>query len=373
MVEFLCVMAFQIKQLGKLFDKGSSSSFEDGVVGIDFGSSSLKVVQLVRGERGAQLTTYGELQLGPYAGAPIGSAVRQIDPTKQAEALADILREASVTAHVSSFAVPYTSSFMVVARFPTRDPNQLQSMVPVEARKYIPIAMSEITLDWFMLPDMPHADLATIDHIDVLMAATHNESLKRYKKLIQSAGIAVGMSEIEAFGAVRSSLHESDASVLLLDLGSSSTKMYIAEMGIMRETHRVQKGGHDVTQALVGTAVQTFDEAEELKRRVGIGPDADEQVRDLELSVIEQIMREIQMRLERYEAEEGSHVEKILLTGGGSSLIGLSAFIEASLARPVSQATPFSKVEYPAFIDEVLKEVGPTFSVALGVALRAMK
>ncbi len=116
-----------------LFHKGTESA-----IGIDIGPSSIKVVQLEKKRGKAVLKTYGALALGPYAGVEVGRATR-LGADKVAQAMVDILREANTTTKVCGLSIPMSSSLVTVIEVPTTDPNELASMIPIEARKYIPI------------------------------------------------------------------------------------------------------------------------------------------------------------------------------------------------------------------------------------------
>lgn len=369
-------MAFQMKQLGKLLDMGSDAVGGKNVVGIDIGTSSLKVVALTAGKTGAALETYGELQLGPYAGADIGRTVN-LEPGKLGDALIDILHEANVTARNAALAIPHSASFITVVKFPTRDQAQLTSMVPIEARKYIPMTMNEVTLDWFAIPERKAREGVpndpNVNETHVLLAAIYNESLKRYRSVVQHAGVAVGMNEIESFSVIRSSVHEDDQTVMVLDLGASSTKMYIVTEGILHETHRMPLGGQDLTAAIATSLKIQLSEAEEVKRQMGFTADGyDPRISEALRGSIERIVFESKRVIERYESEGGEKVSKVFLAGGGALLRGLRETMETTFALPVLLTNPFTKVEYPAFLEETLKDAGPSFAVAMGVALRRL-
>ncbi|MDO8576390.1 MAG: pilus assembly protein PilM, partial [bacterium] len=134
-------MAFSIGSFLKRFGKAADVS----VLGIDIGASSAKVVQLRTSRGAAILETYGEIALGPYAQQPIGKAVK-LTPEKTAEALTDLMREANVTARSGGLSIPFSSSLVSVIDLPHIAPEQLKRMIPIEARKYIPIPVSEVTL-----------------------------------------------------------------------------------------------------------------------------------------------------------------------------------------------------------------------------------
>ena len=117
------------------------------VIGVDVGSSALKIVELREKGGRAVLGTYGALALGPYANVSVGQVTR-LPNEKIAEALRDVLREANASSKVCSFAIPLSTSLLSLIEMPVLDQKQLPQMVPIEARKYIPVPMSDVTLDW---------------------------------------------------------------------------------------------------------------------------------------------------------------------------------------------------------------------------------
>src|SRR3989344_1456544 len=224
---------------------------EGSVLGIDIGSSSAKIVQL-RSSRGAAiLETYGEIALGPYGQQPIGKVVK-VTPEKTAEALIDVMREANVTARSGGLSIPFSSSLVSVLTVPNVDPEQLKRIIPIEARKYIPIPVTEVKLDWFVIPREEGAHSA-LDRVqqetprqakgqEVLLVAIHNNVLQNSQVIAATAGLKIHFYEIEIFSAARSSVGHGIAPVLIVDLGAATTKMYIVERGIVRLSHLISVG-----------------------------------------------------------------------------------------------------------------------------------
>jgi type IV pilus assembly protein PilM len=124
---------------------------DESVIGIDVGTSSIKVVQLRKKKGRAVLETYGELSLGPYAGLALGQ-VTNLPADKIAEAIKDVLRESNVTSNSAGVSIPFKSSLVSLIELPPVEPKQLQEMIPLEARKYIPVPISEVTMDWWVVP-----------------------------------------------------------------------------------------------------------------------------------------------------------------------------------------------------------------------------
>ncbi len=123
------------------------------VLGVDVGSSSLKVVQLRKQEGRAVLETYGELALGPYGGADVGQATN-LPADKVAETLTDLMREANVTTNDAGISIPFSRSLLTLIELPRRDnQDEQKTVIEFEARKYIPVPVSEVQLDWFIVPE----------------------------------------------------------------------------------------------------------------------------------------------------------------------------------------------------------------------------
>src|SRR3989344_7908991 len=145
-------MAFGFDFKNFFKSSGVSGSSGNSVVGVDIGSSSIKVVQLRKEKERAILETYGEIALGPYANQKVGQAVK-LTEEKVSEALRDLLREANVKSNKAIFSIPLKSSFVTTIVLPAETRDNLASVVPMEARRYIPIPLSEVVLDWWMIPE----------------------------------------------------------------------------------------------------------------------------------------------------------------------------------------------------------------------------
>lgn len=145
-------MVFSLGELAKQVTSALGvSGGSDSVLGIDIGASSVKIVQLRLSRGAAVLETYGEIALGPYGNQPVGKVVK-LSPEKTAEAILDLMREANVTARTSGISIPFSSSLVSIIDMPKVDAEQLKRMVPIEARKYIPLPVTEVMLDWFAIP-----------------------------------------------------------------------------------------------------------------------------------------------------------------------------------------------------------------------------
>jgi type IV pilus assembly protein PilM len=374
--------------LGSIFGNLLGKGQEGSVLGIDIGGSSAKLVQL-RNSRGvAVLETYGEIALGPYAGQPIGKVVK-LTPEKTAEALKDLMKEANVTAQSAGLSIPFSSSLVSVIDLPQVDEESLERIIPIEARKYIPVPVSEVALDWFVIPKDPESQSA-FDQLqdkspirakgqEVLLVAIHNNALRSYQSIVEEAGLTTSFYEIEIFSAIRSSVAHGIAPYVVVDLGASTTKIYVVERGIVRMTHLLTTGGMQMTETLGRTMGWDFEKAERVKRERGFtetstySSDENEKIKEALLSTLSRVFSEANRVLLSYGQRYNKNVSSIVLTGGGASLPGLAEVAKKSMSVEVALADPFARTEAPAFLANVLRDIGPGFAVSVGLALRKLK
>jgi Tfp pilus assembly PilM family ATPase len=95
-------------------------------------------------------------------------------------------------------------------------------------------------------------------------------------------------------------------------------------------------------------------------------------MRDSLLSTLNRIFNDVNRVLLTYGKRYNKTVTHVVFTGGGASLPGLLPVAQSALSAEVEIAHPFSKVEAPAFLDDVLRTIGPGFATALGCALRRL-
>lgn len=376
-IDFLAIMFVSMGFMSRLFSSGEKS-----VLGIDIGSSSIKVVELRRQGGKAVLQTYGELALGPYANTEIGRATN-LEAKDVGKALADLLRECKATSKTCGVAIPFNSSLISIIEIPAVSQRELATIVPIEARKYIPVPIAEVSLDWSVIPrskDAPDFNQTAIkdgvkkDKIDVLMVAIHNDTIKRYQDIVKAANLEALFFEIEIFSTIRALLENNPEPVMVLDMGAASTKLYIVERGIIRNSHTINKGSQDITLSLSSVLGISIEQAELLKRGL-IPPRAGQEtsIQEVFSSVLGYIFTDTQRVLLNYQKKYGKSLNKVYLVGGGVKLRGFIEDARKGLQVDVIPGDPFSKVEMPAFLQSMVNVTGPEFTVAVGIALRRLQ
>ncbi len=360
---------------------------EESVIGIDVGTSSIKIVQLRKKKGRAVLETYGELSLGPYAGLALGQ-VTNLPADKLAEAIKDVMREANVTTNSAGVSIPFKSSLVSLIDLPHAEPKQLQEMIPLEARKYIPVPISEVTMDWWIVPTDTDHELDFVQGVDddnneikpeskkvqVLVVSIHNDVLNTYSQIVKTAGIDTSFFEIEMFSSTRALLSGETAPVMIFDMGASSTKIYILEKGVVKNSHIINRGSLEITTSISKGLNVTFDRAEHMKRNLGSGTPAEEKdIYEMISLTLDFIFSEANTVILNYQRKFNKAISKVIITGGGVAMKGVFELAKANFQTEVVVGEPFNKVETPAFLEDVLRATGLEFSTALGLALRKLQ
>ena len=355
------------------------------VIGIDVGASAIKVVQIKKEGAKAVLETYGSISVAPYADGVVGQ-VMPVPEEALVKALLDLFKEANVTAKNSAMSIPASASLVFLVELPGNvDEKQLPEIIHNEARRYIPVPITEVSMDWWLVPKRPLDDVnddsnkpsrqdIKDEKTKVLVAAIHNEALEKYKSLVNDAKIDTDFFEIEMFGSVRSTLGQDLGTNMIFDMGASKTKISIVDRGVIQDFHIINRGSHDITTALVTALSVNFHDAETMKKEYGLydnpkQPKASEVIK----GVLDYILFESSNVVLNYEKKYNKSIGKVVMIGGGVLLKGIMDAAQKKFNTETELGNPFKRIEAPAFLETVLSESGPEFAVAAGLALRKLR
>lgn len=368
-------------------DIPSPSHVHGGVLGVDIGSSSIKIVQLRNNDGVVTLDTYGEIALGPLAGSEVGLS-SNLPPEKITQALLDVLEASEAGAKQAGICVPFAASLVKLMELPPLDNKKLATVVPIEARKYIPVPIDQVRLDFFVVPETEQrlfesnngaeiSENTPLKRKLVLIVAIHDEALQRLVNVLRKTAIQPSFFELEVFSAIRSTVSRSLAPIVIFDIGAASTKMYLVELGIILASHAVPMGSQDITRALAKSLRVPVAKAEELKRQIGLvsaaGDEQADKVAHVTELAMEHVFAESKRVLVGFERRYNKVVTKAVLVGGGAALKGVRDFAQQRFDMDVEVGNPFTHVDTPAFLKDTVAEVGPVFAGAAGAALRALQ
>lgn len=364
MADFSFLKKIQFPKLKLPFSLGPAS-----YVGIDVGSESVKVVQLRKERERAVLETYGELKSPRYfqkeGPAARGGFLAHLDQNV-ADLLTDIFREANVTSRRAVFGIPSTASFITVVRLPLLKTEEIASAIPFEAKRYIPIPTSEVALDWQVIEEDE-----VEKRVSVLLAAVPHEVVAKFERLAETLKLTLEAAEIENFSIVRSLLPQDRGVTAVIQWGALVTTITVVERRVIRMSHNFGRGGREITTALSRSLGIAEERAEAVKREVGLSEKPEERETASVIGPhVDSALAELERVMLAYNRSAKRKIEKVVLTGGGANLPGLADHVSRRLGLETALGNPFARTIFPEFLAPLLKEIGPNFSVAVGLALR---
>ena len=352
---------------------------EPSAFGLDITDLTIRAVRLIRTEsHQIRLTSYAEVFLQP--GFIENGVIK--NEAEITGILKDLNKKTQLGSLGTKFVVaslPEQDAFMQVVSIPKMKPSEITKAVRWEMEGNIPMKVAETHFDWQLIEPIKH----TPDHLDVLVAASPKNIIEGYIRVIRNAGFEIKALEIESTGSVRALFKESFSSrpVLVVDVGASRTSLIIFSGSAIRFTSSIQISGSQMTKVIAELFKIGVNEAEKIKRDVGLDKSKQQgKVFKALEPILENLITEIKKYLSFYKShsfhEHGqSHtISKILLSGGGANLKGLAAYFGSKLKMTVDIGNPWSNVlelpvkELPALpFDKSL-----SFVTAIGLALRGL-
>jgi len=340
-------------------------------VGLDIGSSSVKLVHLKERKGGYQLLAYGSAPLPPEAivdGALMNSSAI-------VQAIQELVAQQKVKTRDVAIGVRGHSVIIKKISLPRMSQEELDESIQWEAEQYIPFDVKDVNIDTQILT--PEADAA--GQMDVLLVAAKKDMINDYTSVCAEAGLTATVVDVDAF-AVQNAFEASQdlapgQPVVLINVGAAVTNINVVLNGMATFTRDITMGGNAFTEEIQKQLNISYEEAEALK--VGGQGEADavvpQEVERVIQGVAEQMGGEIQRSLDFYAATApDSHVSKVFLSGGTARIPALTKVIEQRAGVPVEVMNPFRNIEVDnrKFDPAVIMNAAPAAAVAVGLALR---
>lgn len=338
-------------------------------LGIDIGTSSLKVVELSRWGERRNLKNYGELRIPSLYKKPFRTFEKStllLETKDIARALKAVLQEAKMESKRAVFSLPDFSSFFTNFQLPPMSKEEIPDAVAYEARRHIPVPLSEVIFDWQLVD---HATQLT-EPLNVLLVAVPNEVVNQYQEIARMCELDLVALEAEVFGLIRSSVKDERMPVALLDIGAQSTTVNVVSGGMLRSSHSFDIAGNTLTERLAKALATDYETAEREKAAKGL---VDPETAAVLSPLVDLIIGEIETQSRAFKDAEGKDIQKIVLGGGASLLPGLRDYIAKGTGKATEIINPFHTIFYSPVLEYTLQSLGPSYAVAVGMALRALE
>lgn len=368
-----------------------------GYVGVDFDNHSIKIVELQNDKGRPRLVTYG------YFDHDIEKVAAGEDLIEQTGVLIqEICRKSHVASRVAISALPAHSVFSSVITMPSMSQKELASSIKWEAKKLIPMPLEEMNIHWDVLGDasgvaggaksgnkvadkeggkevkyrgfLNISKKKDIGNIRVLLTAAPKDLVRKYIDIFKQSGLMLLSLDTESFALSRSLIGSDRSTIMLVDISYSSSSVMIVQAGIPYLNRSINVGGFAITRSIANSLNVNLKRAEQFKYDIGIavGSPGSEIPKTI-ISALAPIIDEIKYSINLYKSQGQPQIEKIILTGGSALLNNLPDYLTKTLNMRVYLGDPWARVIYPEELKPALDEIGPRFSVAVGLAMKEIR
>ena len=385
-------------------------------LGVDIGTSAIKLVELADKNGQPSLVTYG------YAESQTDLVRSNSQATVQqvAKILKALVKKARVSTTRSIAALPTFAVFNSIISLPKMSRKDLSAAVRWEAKKFIPLPIDEMILDWKVLAEsrknvLPDGlfsrDLSGLlqkkktedeemsqedkdkqekkksiqeqkalakankavskDNIRILLTAAPKNLVVKYIEVFKEAGLDLISLETEAFALARSLIGNDQTTTMIVDIGSLSTDIVIIEKGVPILNRGIDIGGYTITKAIMDSLNVSEARAEQFKIDFGVMlEDRSKGVPKTIVDSLQPIINEIKYVFDLYQNQGTMRVEKIVLSGGSAFLPNLPDYLIDLLQIQTIIGNPWDRIIYPLDLKPVLDSVAPQMAAVIGLAMR---
>lgn len=339
------------------------------LVGLDIGTSAIKVVHLQRAQ-------------GSYAVAELGIADLQpetivdgtiMDTAAVSTTIKELFDRHGIAVKDVAFSVSGHAVITKKIKVPKMKPAALREGIAWEAEQHIPFSIEEVNLDFQVLREIGDDE----QEMDVLLAAVKKDTLSEYVAVIAEAGLNIAVVDVDAF-AIENAFTmaypvEAAEVVALVNVGATGTNINILYDGVSDFTRDSPVGGNRHTESLQKSTGLSYDQAEALKRGESVEGHSLAAVESAIETANSELAEEIRHSFDfYYSTSQRDTIHRLVLSGGGALVPGLAPYLSGVLGLPVEIANPFQSIvaDPKRFDAQEVAVIAPQMMVAVGLALR---
>ena len=341
-------------------------------MGIDIGSTGIKIVELKKESGKIKLVNYGfseneESEIVDW----------QNNPELSANVIKKIIREAGISAQSAISALPTFSVFSSILNLSNVSKKDIASAIHWEAKKVIPLPLEDMILDWKEIDasQKEKNNKQNVNNIKVLLTGAPRILVKKYIEIFKLAKINLLSLETETFSLIRSLLGNDKSTIMLVEVGASTTDVSVVDSIIPILNRSIDVGGEKITEAIAKNLNISLDKSEQFKYDLGVSAIASpgSKAPKAIIDAVSPVVNEIKYAINHFQDKNNKKIEKIVLSGGSALLPDLTKYLAKILDMKVIIGDPWSRVSYPEELKPLLQEIGPRLAVAIGLAIRELE
>lgn len=338
-------------------------------IGIDIGSSYIKLVQLKGSRNDYALSKFDMLPIQP--GIITDGVIS--DKKGLIGFLAELFKKANINKGEASIGLSGQSSLIIKRiSLPFMTEDELNLSIKYEAQQFIPFDLDAVILDFHIIGKASGSD----NQMEVLLVAVNKDLLSDYTEVIRHAGLETVVIDTNQFAL--SNMYEFNygvselRNIALVNVGANTTILNIMQKGTPIFWRESAIGSNYHTEVLESSFNLIREDAERLKKGFPIEGISSEEAQSVINKASDEIYAEIYRSLEVFRSNiYNEEVNKIVISGGAALIKGFSSLLSQRIDMEVEVADPFRKISIPDKINpSYVKEMSPIATVAVGLALR---
>ncbi|HRS81883.1 MAG TPA: type IV pilus assembly protein PilM [Smithellaceae bacterium] len=340
------------------------------LVGLDIGSTSMKLAEIVGTSQGLTLNRFLHIPVPPGV---IVEGILQ-DPGALSGVIKELFRNSGCKGKGIVTSLSGNSVIIKKVTLAQMEETELRELIHDEAGKYLPFDnMDDVNYDFQILGDNEYNP----SQMDVMIVAAKKTDVNGYLDAFAAAGLQVMIMDVDSFAL--ETMYEANYDfeeneiVVIVNIGASLTNINVIKGGMSIFTRDFTMAGNAVTEALQERFQVSAEEAERMKVE---GTGGEQQIPDLEnviLDCAEPICSEIERSVDYFRSTfGGEEIKHVFLSGGSSSIAGLCDLLSQRLNIGTERINPLVKIGYnKKNIDEgKLDHIRTIGAVAIGLGLR---
>ena len=337
-----------------------------GVIGLDIGSTSLKLAELKSSRSGYLLKNIGEAVL------PADSIVKKVITNRDAVAnsLSNLVRDLGIKNKNVVISISGHSVIIKKVTLPSMSKNELTESIPWELEQYLPQSVEDVNYDYQVLPgETPEGN------IDVLIVAAKKDITNEYISIVRSIGLNPVIVDVDVFALENMyDVNYEDVSgvTALVNMGAAVTNINILKEGISVFTRDITTGGNQFTEWIMKEQNLSFEDAEHTKHSLS-SQEIPFELERITNDYIDLITGEVKRTLDFFSSNFSQEkITKIVLSGGSSKVPNTAETLQDVTDINVDLANPFKNISVSdtEFDPNYIVDIAPKMGVAVGLALR---
>ncbi len=335
-------------------------------IGLDIGLNEIKAMSLSRQNDNYILDSFSVMP-SPSKGMLSESPA---DEEKMATAISKTIDGLKASTKNVNISLSDTQAYTKVIEMPVLSDKELSQAIYWEAERYIPVALSTITLVFNVLKRPLNSSAG--EKMQILMVGAPTTIINKYQRILKMTKYVLSSVETETLAIVRALITPNLPLVIIVNIGEIGTSLMIVRDGILVFTYSMQVGGDAISRAIETDFGLTPDQVEEYKRTYGFSKKGEGQkVGRSTGPILTSILLEIKKTLAFYSQKykDDSRIQQILLSGNTARLPGIDLFFAESLGIETVVVNPLEMLSNKPLPAEILNSPSD-FTVALGLAMK---